>query len=502
MLAPGGESTVIVSVSSAATNLPVGIYTATVWFTNLSSGAAQSIPFSLQINPVPQNGGFETGSFGDWTVSGNAGASYVAATPNANVNNPSFAHSGYFSGFLGMNNGFGYLSQTLQTIPGQSYLLSLFVNSPSGIGSSNEFAISWDGLILFDQQGFVTTGWTELPFIVQATSDSTELEFAFDNATSYFRLDDVVLSNLPPTLSIAAQPASQVIPPGANATLSVLAGGPPPFTYRWQKNGTNLADGRDISDSTTANLFVSNAVVADSGNYTVVVTSGSQSVTSLVATLTVVGISPNCVVSAPTGLISWWTGNLTAGDLLGTNNGTLQNGVTYVPGEIGYAFSVDGVSEYVSVPDSPSLRLSNGAPYTLGAWVFRKTSSLPFHVMGKRDPSNPNFYQMGYDGSSPNVPTNAWTLLIDTFDGATYRRYYNGNVVESYPVTPNTNAPPTVPLTIGSSGPCFGLQGLIDEVQIYNRALSGSEIQAIYQAGTNGMCAPTALMFIGSSQLQ
>ena len=42
------------------------------------------------------------------------------------------------------------------------------------------------------------------------------------------------------------------------------------------------------------------------------------------------------------------------------------------------------------------------------------------------------------------------------------------------------------------------LAGLVDEIQIYNRALTASEIQAIYQAGTNGMCAPTPLMFTGS----
>jgi hypothetical protein len=40
--------------------------------------------------------------------------------------------------------------------------------------------------------------------------------------------------------------------------------------------------------------------------------------------------------------------------------------------------------------------------------------------------------------------------------------------------------------------------GILDEIAIFNRALSASEIQAIYKAGTNGMCAPTPLMFTGS----
>lgn len=498
-LVPGGQSTVIASVSSAATNLPVGIYTATVWFTNLSSGAAQSIPFTLQVNPFIQNGGFETGSFGDWTLSGNAGSSYVAASTNANINNPSYAHSGYFSAFLGMDANWGYLSQTVQTTPGQSYLLSLFVNSPSGTGSSNEFAVSWDGITVFDQQEFTTVGWTNLEYVVEATSDSTELEFSYENATNFFRLDDVALTNLPPSLSIAAQPTSQVIPAGASADLSVLVGGTPPFTYQWQKNGTNLINGGDISGSDTANLSVNNAVVADSGIYTVVVDSGSLSVTSLVATLTVAGISPNCAVSAPEGLISWWTGNYTANDLVGTNNGTLQNGTSYATGLGGYAFSLNGVNQYVAVPDSPSLSIPTGSPYSLEAWVYRTQNYLPFHVLGKRIDGGSDNYQMGYDGSSPNVPLNAWTHLVDTYDGSLYYlRYYNGALVQTIQDSPASFTTNNAVFRIGESADFAVFPGLIENVRIYNRALSATEIQAIYMAGSNGMCAPTPLMFAGA----
>ena len=497
-LPSGGQSTIIVTSSSMATNLAAGMYAASIWFSNFNTGCAQSVPFSLEVTPLVQNGGFETGSFADWSFSGNIRNSYVASAPLNN--DPTYSHSGYFSAFLGFNTSFGYLSQTISTIPGQSYLLSFFLDSPSGTGSTNEFAVSWDVLTLLDEQSFTTRGWQQLQFIVEATGDSTELEFTFDNATNFFRLDDVVLTNLPPTLFIASQPTSQVIPTGGNATFSVLVGGPPPFTYCWMKNGTNLLDGGNIFGSGTANLSVISAAASDAGNYSVVVGSGSLSVTSVLATLTVIGISPNCAMSAPTGLIAWWPANLTANDIAGTNNGTLENGVTYAPGEVGYAFSVNGVNQYVSVPDSASLTFSNGAPYTLGAWVFRINNTLPFQFLGKRDPANPfypSFYQLGYDQSSPNVPRNVWTLLVDTFDGATYSRYYNGSLVESYAVTPVTNPPPSVPLTIGASGGYSGFQGYIDEVQIYNRALSAAEIRAIYQAGTNGMCLPTPLMFTG-----
>jgi hypothetical protein len=513
-LVPGGQSTVIISVSPAATNLPAGIYTSTLWFTNLDTDAGQSIPFRLEVTPLIQNGGFETGSFGDWTVSGNVGNSYAASEPLNN--NPSYSHSGNFSAWLGMNNTVGYLSQTIPTALGQSYLLSLFLDSPSGIGSSNEFAISWDGLTIFDQQGITTVGWTNLQFIVWATSDSTELEFSFDNATNYFRLDDVSLSNLPPTLSIASQPGNQVVPTGANAVFSVLASGPPPFTYQWQDNGTDLVDGGQISGSATANLSVSDAVVANSGSYTVVVSSGSQSVTSAVATLAVIGISPNCAVSAPTGLISWWTGNFTANDEVSTNNSTLENGATYAPGEVGYAFSFNGVDQYVSVPDNPAWGFGTnafsidlwanfsavgGAPAFLAnddgggstyKWIFwLNGSTLQLHV---NTPSGDATYIASYS-FSPTV--GEWYHIALTRNGSTFLFYVDGSLVSS-----NTSTvvipTPDAPLTIGQAEGGFYFSGLLDEIQIYSRALSASEVQAIYQAGTNGMCAPTPLMFTGS----
>jgi hypothetical protein len=384
---------------------------ATVWFTNLSSGAAQSVPFKLEINPLLQNGGFESGSLADWQLSGNYGDSRVIGNYNGIGGIPNSAHSGNFSAFLGMNNSVGYLSQSMATVPGQSYLLSLFLNSTSGVGSSNELAISWDDITLFDYKSFATAGWTNLQFIVWAATDSTELEFSFDNATNYFILDDVSLSNLPPTLSIASQPVSQIIPAGVNAVFSVLVGGPPPFTYQWQENGTNLLVGGNISGSATATLFVSNAVVADGGNYTVVVSSGSQSVTSLVATLTVTGISPNCAVSAPKGLISWWTGNYTANDLVGSNNGILENGVTYAPGEVGYAFSFNGISGWIDVTNEAPLNPTG--PFSVEYWI-------------NANPTQSDSYFLVVDHSHGFTDNSGWLMQGITASGTVMFGFGNG----------------------------------------------------------------------------
>jgi hypothetical protein len=504
-LAPGGQSTVIASVGPAAPNLPPGIYTANVWFTNLTTGAAQSIPFRLEINPLLQNGGFEYGSFADWVLSVNqVNISHVAGNYNGIGGVLGSPHSGKFSAFLGMNSSTGYLTQTVPTVPGQSYLLSLFMNSSVSAGGTNEFAVSWDGITLFDQVGLATTGWTNLQFVVWATSDASDLEFTFDNPMNNFILDDVTLSNLPPVLAIASQPESQTVAAGANTILSVLAGGQPPFYYQWQRNGTNLLDNGEFSGSSTSNLILSNAVVADTGNFTVKVSNGSLSVTSVVVTLTVL----DCAVPAPSGLISWWAGNGTANDLAGTNNGALQYGATYAPGEVGAAFSFNGVNQCVSVPDSPSWAFGTNE-FTLELWANFGFSGGPQAMLATDEGGGPTHkwifwlngstLQLFLDevtntfsiSSAEFFPIlNQWYHIALTRSGSDFEFYVNGGLYSL--VNSSLSMPsPKAPLTIGDAEGGFCVNGQLDDIRIYNRALSASEIQAIYEAGGNGMCAPS-----------
>ncbi len=63
-------------------------------------------------------------------------------------------------------------------------------------------------------------------------------------------------------------------------------------------------------------------------------------------------------VAPPGGMVGWWRGEDNANDQLGLNNGILQNGATFAPGEVGAAFVTSG-SAVVSVPNSPTLDLPN-----------------------------------------------------------------------------------------------------------------------------------------------
>jgi hypothetical protein len=59
----------------------------------------------------------------------------------------------------------------------------------------------------------------------------------------------------------------------------------------------------------------------------------------------------------PSGLISWWPGESSTADVIGTNCGTLSlSGAIYTAGQVGQAFCFDGTNGYMSIPDAPALK--------------------------------------------------------------------------------------------------------------------------------------------------
>ncbi len=87
---------------------------------------------------------------------------------------------------------------------------------------------------------------------------------------------------LVPAPLITAQPTNEIVAPGSNTTFTVAAAvGGPALSYQWQFNGTN------ISSATRSSLTITNAQLSDQGNYAVVVSNSTYSVTSSNATLIV-----------------------------------------------------------------------------------------------------------------------------------------------------------------------------------------------------------------------
>jgi len=195
-----------------------------------------------------QNGGFEAGTFAGWTLSGNT--AYTSVTSG----NSQFVHSGTYGAALGPPGSLGYLSQTLPTFAGQNYLLSLWVDSPniSGTATPNEFSVSWNGHIIFDQSNLGKIGWTNLQFIVTATGSSTALQLGFRDDPYYLGREDISVVPIPVPAFRAATKTTSAF----NLTWGTMAG----LVYQVQYK-TNLVQTNWIN--------LGKPLIATNGNMTV-----------------------------------------------------------------------------------------------------------------------------------------------------------------------------------------------------------------------------------------
>jgi subtilase family serine protease len=206
VLAAGGVGGVSVSLSEAAYALGAGIYMTNITFTNWNTHVAQNMPFTLEAGQsVVENGGFETGDFTGWTLVGHTVVRLRGRTTVYNAVEPASSyplvvHSGNYGAFLG-DNQLATLSQSLPTVAGQYYLLSLWLDNPTA-GSGQEFLVNWNtngatANTLFGLTNPPAFAWTNLQFLVSAAGSGTVLEFEAQNTPDYFGLDDVSLTPLP-----------------------------------------------------------------------------------------------------------------------------------------------------------------------------------------------------------------------------------------------------------------------------------------------------------------
>jgi hypothetical protein len=219
-------------------------------------------------------------------------------------------------------------------------------------------------------------------------------------------------------------------------------------------------------------------------------TSGNT-ITSATIPITVANAPPAGLVLALS--FNEGTGTL-ANDTSGaSNNGTL-NGATWTTGKYGGGVSFAGAGTFVTVADSASLDLSTGM--TISAWVNPSTLPAWPTVVLKERPSGlayalyasagatkaPSSYLDSAKGEyfatgTGALPLNAWTHLAATYDGAQVRLYVNGALVATKAASGNILAT-TGALRIGGNavwGEYFA--GVIDEIRIYNRALTQTAIQ-------------------------
>jgi len=228
--------------------------------------------------------------------------------------------------------------------------------------------------------------------------------------------------------------------------------------------------------------------------------------------------------------MAWWTGDGDASDFAGTNNGVLMNGATATAsGLVGEAFSFDGLDSYVQLPNLVAgqsegtiefwfnVNTWNWTSGCCGLWLWSGALYLP--------DSGSSFDGMDL-GTHPDA-TSTGELMFGLFTGGNWRWaksgvtpqpgvwyhvagtwgsdgiwiYVNG-LLAGVNLSYFGAAPSVVQYSLlgRSSWPGSVTDGLIDELSIYNRALSANEILCIYDAGSAGKCKQPVVTFQAQSQ--
>lgn len=204
-------------------------------------------------------------------------------------------------------------------------------------------------------------------------------------------------------------------------------------------------------------------------------------------------IPPANCLAPPANLSVWYKGEDNTNDSQGSNHATPQNGVTFAEGVVGRAFSFDGTDDQVL---TPTLNLGN--QFSVEMWV-RPTRNAGFEHLVSNDFRSQNYGALYFNGniqywqggtrriSSPVVALNRWAHVALVYDGSVARLYLNGQPAgESDPHTATFNN--VVALGFATQNESNHFAGRLDEVSLYNRALSVEDVASIYNASSKGKC--------------
>jgi PKD repeat protein len=290
-----------------------------------------------------------------------------------------------------------------------------------------------------------------------------------------------------------------VVPAGApsvNFTATPTSGSAPlNVTFTNSTTGTVTSWLWNFGDGTTSTAKTPTKTYSTNGTYWVSLTATGPNGTATknAAEAISVGVTSATALVAAYGFAEA-TGTSVRDSSGKGNAGTISGATWTTAGKYGSALLFNGTSNWVTIQDSASLDLTSGM--TLEAWAYptetmsgwrtlitkQQADGASYYLYANSDINRPaNGVFTGTEdilNGTAALPANTWTHLAATYDGNYQRLYVNGVLASSRPQTGAIVASSDA-LRIGGNsiwGEYF--RGVIDEVRIYNRALSATEIKS------------------------
>jgi hypothetical protein len=187
----------------------------------------------------------------------------------------------------------------------------------------------------------------------------------------------------------------------------------------------------------------------------------------------------------PAGLVSWWRAQGDGLDSAGSNHGIPLNGLRFAPGRPGrQAFHFDGGGGFLLIGGAPI-----PVPWTAGFWIKRQESPDPSAVLLRDDATAlkleqwegarvVGFTRFGVADYMFNyvAPVEVWVHLVFVGTSTATRLFVNGSMVDWHPAS--------ISLPLGRLGgdTLNYLKGLVDEITVFDRALSQAEVTELYNS--------------------
>jgi hypothetical protein len=338
-------------------------------------------------------------------------------------------------------------------------------------------------------------------------SGSYQVEVSSPFGTALSAVAEVIVNPAsPPVITVDPQSATRYA--GGSVSFTGAAVGTLPITYQWQLNGA------DIPGATATTLTRTGLQASDGGAYRLIAANASGRATSAVATLTIIvppAGSYSAAVLAHQPLAYWRLGETsgdTAFDYAGGNHGTYNNVLLGLDGALvgdpDKAAGFDGTSSFVSTPVS-----LNGLPnVTVTGWIQRngpqgdRTGLFGQNDLIEFGYINNDTIQAWVDNFEPHVdltpnpiPDQQWGFIALTLNNGELSVQVNDGVDGTATLPSGNYGSSTFKFNIGGGGifDAAGnfFNGRIDEVALFNRALTASELDALYQSGLNRNEPPT-----------